>query len=123
MKTSIEFLDAVKAKTGAVSDYQLAKILNVTRAGISSYRMKRSYFDDEMCLKVASILEIEPFLVLASIHAERAKTAPEKAAWLSAFEKFGGMAASFVFASALLAQPAPAEAAQVVGVNSVYYVK
>lgn len=80
MNTTIDYLNAVKAKIGAVSDYDLAKKLNITRAGISSYRVGRTFFDDEMCLKVAQILEVPAFEVLLSIQAERTKSHEVKAA-------------------------------------------
>jgi len=128
MKTTVEFLDALKAKTGAPSDYALAPILGVTRSAVSRYRNEKDYFSDEMALKVASILEIEPFIVLAAVHAERAKTEPEKAAWKSMFERLGGMAAAVVLGIAMQS-PTPSQAAPVLDSsasnfpNSVYYVK
>ena len=128
MRTTIEFLDALKAKTGAASDYALAPKLGCTRAAISNYRNGRSYFDDETCLRAASILEIEPFIVLAAVHAERAKTEPEKAAWKSMFERLGGMAAAVVLGISMQS-PTPSQAAPVLDSsasnfpNSVYYVK
>ena len=123
MNTTIEFLDALKAKTGAGSDYQLHKILGVTRSGISSYRCGRSYFDDEVCLKVASILEISPALVFAAVHAERAKSEPEKAVWKSIFEKLGGLAASIALAAIILPNPVNTGSAQASQRETVYYVK
>lgn len=128
MQTTNEYLDAVKAKTGAASDYALAKILNVTHSRISNYRTGYSKMDDYLALQVAQILEIEPFIVMASIHAERAKTEPEKNAWKAALEKFGGMAAAVVLGISVSA-PTHSQAAPNQGSggsnfpNDVYYVK
>lgn len=94
MQTTNEFLNAVKSKTGAVSDYVLAQKLGITRAAISKYRNNRSSLDDEICLKVARILDINAGIVLSAIHAERAKNLDEKSAWTALFERLGGVAAA-----------------------------
>lgn len=66
-----DFLDEVKAVYGLTSDYQLAKKLSVTQPTISSYRAKRSFLSDDMALRVAHLLELEPLLVMACVNAER----------------------------------------------------
>jgi len=124
MNTTIEFLDAVKTKTGAASDYALAPILGVTRSAVSKYRNGIDYLGDSTAMRVAEILEIEPASVLAAVHAERAKTAEEKAVWKFIYEKLGGIAAGALIAlTATSAAPTPASAAQKELSNSVYYVK
>lgn len=124
MNTTIEFLDAVKAKTGVPSDYALSPILEVTRSAVSRYRNGKDFLGDETALRVAKILEVEPATVLAAVHAERAKTAEEKAVWKLIYEKLGGIAAGALIAfTASTAAPTPASAADNVQSNSVYYVK
>jgi plasmid maintenance system antidote protein VapI len=109
MNTTTEFIDAVKAKTGAASDYKLASILDVTRGGISSYRTGRTCLDDETCIKVASLLDIDPAIVLTAIYAERSKNEATKAVWKSLFEKLGGVAAALTL-GIMLNVPNPAQA-------------
>lgn len=109
MTTTNDYLNAVKAKTGAASDYALAPKLGLTKQMISRYRLKKDYLSDEYCLKVASILEIDPAIVLAAVHAERAKTAAEKTAWTAIFERLGGVAAAAML-GIMLNVPNPAEA-------------
>lgn len=70
MKT-VDFLDAVKAAYGLTSDYQLAKKLAVSQPSITGYRQGRRAMDDACALKVAHLLDVEPLLVMASVHAER----------------------------------------------------
>lgn len=94
MKNTKEFLNAVKAKTGAASDYALAKKLGTSKQVISNYLVKNRPMSDEIALKVASILEIDPYIVLAAVHAEHAKTEAEKNAWTVLFERLGGVAAA-----------------------------
>lgn len=76
MKTTLEFLEAMRAKLGGISDYAIAKELHVTRAAVSRYRNGQSGFDDETAIRVARILDIDPACVLLAAHAERCK-APE----------------------------------------------
>ncbi len=109
MRTTNDFLNAVKANTGAVSDYVLAQKLGLTRAAISKYRNNKSILDDEVCLKVARILDIDAGIVLTAIHAERAKTTEEKTAWTALFESLGGMAAALVV-GVMLSVPTDASA-------------
>lgn len=123
MNTTIDFLEALKAKTGLSSDYALAKKLKITRAAVSKYRQKRTTFDDSTALTAAEILEVEPATVLAAVHAERAKTEAEKSAWKSIYERLGGIAASVMVATLLAAPSAPAKAAEGGRFANVYYVK
>lgn len=109
MKTTNEFLDAVKAKLGAGSDYALAPKIGLTKQMISRYRREKDYLSDEYCLKVASILEIDPAIVLAAVHSEKAKTSDEKNAWITIFERLGGVAAALTL-GIMLNVPNPAQA-------------
>lgn len=120
MNTSTQYIDAVKSKTGAASDYQLAKILGITQQAVSSLRVKRTFIGDETAIKVAELLEIDPGIVIAAVHAERAKSEAERNAWRSMFEKLGGVAAGLVIGLSAVS-PSPAQAVE--QANSVYYVK
>jgi len=77
-----------------------------------------------MAIKVADALGLEPVLVIASIHAERARNDQERTVWKNLFEKLGGIAASVALAALLVPlSPAPAQASDAKGDTSVYYVK
>ncbi|OFZ68082.1 MAG: hypothetical protein A2V79_08455 [Betaproteobacteria bacterium RBG_16_56_24] len=101
MKTTVEFLDTVRAKHGLTSDYQLSKYLNCTRGAISSYRTGRTYLDEEMACKVAADLEMESSYVLACIASERAKQPEVKAAWKHAADVLYGLAAVLAMVTVL----------------------
>lgn len=105
MKTTPEFLDAIKACKGVDSDYAISKLLGCTRSAVSKYRLGRAHFDDPTAMKVADLLGIDPGYVIACAHGERAKTAEEKAVWTSMMEKLGGLAAMLLLAPALLMSP------------------
>lgn len=129
MNTTQRYLETLKAKTGAPSDYKLAQILDITRQQMSNYRTRGEQFGEETCMKVASILEIDPVIVMAEVQMEKAKNEQAKAAWKMLFERLGGVAASLLIATTLGAMTptnANAGAASSVDVtsnNSVYYVK
>lgn len=80
-RTTVEFLDALKARYSLTSDYKLFKFLGVTQSTVSNYRIGKTYLNDEIALKVAAQLELAPGYVLACIHEERTKSQPVKAAW------------------------------------------
>lgn len=118
MNTTLKLINALKAKTGAVSDYDLAKKMGITRAAISNYQTGKRIFDDETAIKVASMLEIDPSMVLASIHIERAKSDAEKFAWTALFERLGGVAAALTLGIMLNApNDAQANAGKVSGLK------
>ena len=81
MKTTVEFLDAVKNRYHLPSDYALANKLGITRSGVSKFRLGKDKLGDQTALKIAELLEIEPGYVLACIAAERSKDERVKKAW------------------------------------------
>lgn len=128
MNTSIQLLNAVKAKTGATSDYALAQKLNTSQQVMSNYMTKGRAISDDIAVKAASILEIDESIVLASIHVERAKTDVEKRAWTVILERLGGVAAALVLGIGVTTSPAPVKAAEGatsynIQQSNVYYVK
>jgi ribosome-binding protein aMBF1 (putative translation factor) len=70
MKT-VDYLDAVKAAYSLTSDYQLAKKMSESSNRISSYRVGRTFMDDDMAIKIAYLLDLNPLTVLADAHIER----------------------------------------------------
>lgn len=93
MKTTVDFLDAVKKKHGLTSDYQLSKLMGCTHSSISGYRHGKSKMDEDTACKVAELLNLEPGYVLSCIAAERAKSPEAKAAWKHTAEVLYGLAA------------------------------
>ncbi|KVD37924.1 helix-turn-helix domain-containing protein [Burkholderia ubonensis] len=88
MKTTIDWLDAVKARLDLPSDYAAAKVLGVTRQAVSSWRNGHQPLPEEMCLKMAEILDVSPFEVLATVKIERIRDEERRAVWTRALEKF-----------------------------------
>ena len=92
---TLEYMAACKERLGITSDYALAKKLGLSQTGLSNYRTGRSRMDDDVALKVSEILGIAPIVVIAHANAERAKTAEQKARWLSLVEKISVPVESF----------------------------
>lgn len=81
MRTTIDFLDALKERHGLTSDYAVAKKLGITTAAVSKWRNGKDYLGDTTAIRVGNLLEIDPAYVVACAHAERAKQDAEKALW------------------------------------------
>lgn len=78
MLRTADLLDRLKAAYQLPSDYALAKKLGVTRAAVSRYRNNVGSFDDKLAFEVAYLLELNPSIVVASMHMERAKRQNDK---------------------------------------------
>jgi ribosome-binding protein aMBF1 (putative translation factor) len=70
MKT-VDYLDAVKAAYALTSDYQLSKKIGESSSRISQYRVGRTFMDDDLAIKIAYMLDLNPLTVLADAHIER----------------------------------------------------
>lgn len=116
MRTTIQWLDLAKQKHG-LSDYALAPMLGLSKSQMSRYRTGIDYLSDDAAIKLAALLEMDnPAPIIASAHAERAKTAEARGFW----ERWAAVAAGVVLAVGATAAPSPAQASQP---DSVYYVK
>lgn len=84
MRNTIDYLDEVKLKLHLPSDYAAAKVLGVTKASVSKYRVGKGTFDDRTAVVVAHILKIDPLRVISDSNRERAKDEKTRTFW----EKF-----------------------------------
>ncbi|MBB5469201.1 transcriptional regulator with XRE-family HTH domain [Paraburkholderia sp. CI2] len=88
MKTTVEWVDDVKARLDLPSDYAAAKALGVTRSTVSKYRTGQSVFQDATAIRAAEILGIHPFEIIAATRAERSQDERAKAIWRNALRLF-----------------------------------
>lgn len=93
------YLNALARKLGGVTDYRLAKVLEVSHSSISGYRHGRSSLDNTTAAKVATALALNPLEVIAQIEMDRAKTPEVKAFWK---EQAKRMAVVFLVAASIL---------------------
>ncbi|MDR5883579.1 hypothetical protein [Caballeronia sp. LZ032] len=113
MKTTVDYLDEVKAHLDLPSDYAVAKALHVTRAAVSSYRVGRTSFDNLTALRVAEILNIQAIEVIAAANIERAKDSETRSLWENAWGKAAGAIALSSIVSVIglsLLAPTPSQA-------------
>jgi transcriptional regulator with XRE-family HTH domain len=117
MKTTVEYLDALRERLDLPSDYAASKVLGVTRAAASKWRQGRTTFDDLTACKVADILGIEPLEVIAACNFERASDERSREVWSSIWGKAAGVIAkaSIVCAVGLSAAITPTSQARASG--------
>lgn len=108
---SIELLIAIKKHHGVESDYALARILKISRAALSDWRIRG--LSDERALQFATELGIDPGPVLAAIHAERSADPKVRKAWETIAKTIRSAAAAVLVVLGLsVTAPQPAQAAQ-----------
>jgi plasmid maintenance system antidote protein VapI len=110
MQTTIQLLDAVKAKYGIDSDYALAKQLMITRQTISHLRAGDRFIGEDVALQVAQALDVSPAYVLSCAAAERA-TGDKKKVWERVAKRLA-TAVIALLAAVPLGAPTTAEAAR-----------
>ncbi|WP_216641718.1 hypothetical protein [Pandoraea apista] len=87
MRSTVEYLDAVKARLHLTSDDAVSIALGVTPSAVSKYRVGRARFDDDVCVRVAQILGIDALQVVAAANYERARTDVGRAIWADLAER------------------------------------
>ncbi|MBD2941312.1 DUF3693 domain-containing protein [Burkholderia pseudomallei] len=107
MKTTVEYLDAIKVRLDLPSDYAVAKALGLTRAAVSKQRLGHSVFDDTTALRVAEILGVDPMEVISAANAERARDEETRRLWERAWGKVTGATAAVAIAAGIGLSAAP----------------
>lgn len=90
MITSNFLLNAVKSKLCVTSDYRLAKVMNMSKKTISSYRHHVMNIGEKPLSNIASILTVDECVLYAAIQAERSKDPSCKVVWLAIYNRLGG---------------------------------
>jgi DNA-binding XRE family transcriptional regulator len=88
MKTTIEYLDAVKRAKGISSNYALAKVLDLSETTVGNFYRMRNAMSIETAVKVGEILGIDSHIIYGDGQVEHAKSPSAKAFWLGLSEKF-----------------------------------
>ena len=95
MKSTCDYLDDLKAKYQISSDNKLSDFLGLTRSAISTYRTGRSWPDDDLCLRIAELLEIDELQFIATVRGERTRDEKVKTFWT----KIAGAAAGVILSA------------------------
>ena len=125
MKTTVQYLDAVRIRLNLPSDYAVAKTLGITTAAVSKYRNGHGGFDDLTAAKVAEILDVEALEVISACNFARAKDDRTKDLWEAIWGKAAGAIAAGLIVSAVglsAVAPSPAQAASISDNSASVYV-
>jgi hypothetical protein len=82
MKTTAQYLDELREKTGTKSDGAAGLALGWTRPATSNYRHLRTAFDNHTCLRVAIKLNLPIIQVIADMELQRTTDAARRKDWL-----------------------------------------
>lgn len=87
---TVQWLDLVKARTGALTDADLARKLGVKKQTISAQRLGKHTQEPLQALRTARLLELCPIVVIAAACWERAKDETVKLEWALVYHRNGG---------------------------------
>ena len=76
-----ELLDRLKKEKEIPSEYALAKFLGVSQTAVQKYRAGGAEMRDQVALKVAEALDMDPGEVLAGLYAKRTKDPEVRKVW------------------------------------------
>lgn len=114
-----------RAKAGAIidSDYRLAKVIGITHAAISNYRVGKTMPDERVLSQLCALSGDDVAVWAAQIQAVRARTPEGRSMWESIAARLSGVATpailSVLIAIGLVAAPADsARAGEVQGLKN-----
>lgn len=96
--TTEGFLDELRHRYSAKTDYALHKLLRVSRQSIYRYRDRKGTFDEDVALRVAELLNLDPQMMLTWVVRERSRHAQAKKHWTQLLARLGGTAAAVLLA-------------------------
>lgn len=120
MKTSADYIQAIKAAHNISSDSGVARVLGVTRQAISRLQNGEDSFSDQLAVRVAELIDADAEEIIISAHLQRAMRSKHPAAvptWEKILKRAGYAAGVVLVAGATAGAPAPAQGAQA-GANS-----
>jgi transcriptional regulator with XRE-family HTH domain len=124
MKTTMDWIEIATKQLG-VTDYRLAKLIDMDRSLLSAYRNGRQILSEGHAIKLGELLGIDPMPIVASAAYERSKSEHIKSFWAKHAETVGAFTIGTLVAGTILTAPAPANAAGTRAIssdNAVYYV-
>ena len=86
MKKTVNYIDDLINKQRLRRDVDVARILNVSRARVSTYRTGGS-MSPHVCLKLAILLNKNPLELIAVAGYEQSRNDEEKSFWIKIFEE------------------------------------
>ena len=95
-------IDSAKKALDVESDYALAKKLEINQARISSYRKGKETPDAYACARLAEVLGMDPFELLAKVEAATEKNEGRRAYWQKVAEKMAATSVAVFFVLAVM---------------------
>lgn len=92
MNSTSRLLDAAKSRQAIPSDYKLGVTLGLSDSAITNYRKGRSKPDDVVAQRLAELAGLDPAIVVAQLHAERAQTDDTRKLWETIAKRLKGTA-------------------------------
>lgn len=92
MSKTMEYMDSIRELTERKSWYAVANLLETDEANVSRIRKGKKHPSNEMCFRIAEILELEPSEVIAVVEMEAAKDEEKKEFWKNHFFQHGRVA-------------------------------
>lgn len=104
--TVANVLDRAREVHGLKSDYALCKALNCSTQLVANWRHGRSLPDEKSCQALAVLAQFDPYVLIAQMNAQRAKTTEARTIWETIAERLqmaahGAAAAVFAAVVAL----------------------
>lgn len=117
------YLDAARRQRGLSSDYELAKLLRVTRQTVSQMRKQIFIPGDELMVRIADAADSERDLALLHLNYWRARHGEAKKVYKELYERLSGSALALVIGAGVVFAPTPPARAFSDNPPSVYYGK
>ena len=77
-----KYLDAVIERHGLKNDTALAELLGINKSAVSHYRTGRRTMDNEECLRLAQLLDIDnPMPIIMAADMDRAERQGQRSLW------------------------------------------
>lgn len=85
--TVADVLDRARDLHGLKSDYALCKALNCSTQLVANWRHGRTLPDEKSCHALAVLAQVDPFVFIAQMNAQRAKTTEARSIWEAMAER------------------------------------
>lgn len=96
MVSIAHLLDAAKAKANIESDYRLAKVIGITHAAVSNYRVGKSRPDARVLDQLCALSGDDAAVLAAQLQAERERTDEGKTFWMMIAKRLQGGATTAI---------------------------
>lgn len=91
-----DLLDSAMANAHIESDYRLSKILGISRAAVSLYRVGKTLPNESVIAQLCALSGDDPGVIVAQIQAARSKSPEAKTMWFAIAARLAGGASTAI---------------------------